>query len=109
MTFIDKDPDAKNFNYTLDSTSQELTELVDKLYDETSLNRAQVHKKGLKLILMNLTMLRDLKVLITRDNNFKGIPRYRSIDIGVSALNTVIDKLEEAAYISLIVGNVVVK
>ena len=104
MTFIDKDPDAKNFNYTLDSTSQELTELVDKLYDETSLNRAQVHKKGLKLILMNLTMLRDLKVLITRDNNFKGIPRYRSIDIGVSALNTVIDKLEEAAYISLIVG-----
>jgi len=104
MTFIDKDPDAKNFNYTLDSTSQELTELVDKLYDETSLNRAQVHKKGLKLILMNLTMLRDLKVLITRDNNFKGIPRYTSIDVGVSALITVINKLEEAAYISLIVG-----
>ena len=104
MTFIDKDPDAKNFNYTLDSTSQELTELVDKLYDETSLNRAQVHKKGLKLILMNLIMFRDLKVLITRDNNFKGIPRYTSIDVGVSALITVINKLEEAAYISLIVG-----
>ncbi|MDB9958603.1 hypothetical protein OAD42_05940 [Oceanospirillaceae bacterium] len=104
MTFIIKDPDAKSFNYTLDSISKELTELVDKLYDETNLNRAQVHKKGLKLILMNLIMFRDLKVLITRDNNFKGIPRYTSIDVGVSALITVINKLEEAAYISLIVG-----
>ncbi|MDC1341911.1 hypothetical protein N8222_08935 [Oceanospirillaceae bacterium] len=104
MTFIDKDPDAKSFNYTLDSTSKELTELVDKLYDETRLNRAQVHKKGLKLILMNLITFRDLKVLITRDNNFKGIPRYTSIDVGVSALITVINKLEESAYISLIIG-----
>jgi hypothetical protein len=104
MTFIDKDPDAKSFNYTLDSSSAELAALVDKLYDETSLNRAQVHKKGLKLILMNLIMFRDLKVLITRDNNFKGIPRYTSIDVGVNGLNTVIDKLKEAAYISLIIG-----
>ena len=53
MPFIDKDPDAKNFNYTLDSSSEELAALVDKLYDETSLNRAQVHKKSLKLILLN--------------------------------------------------------
>ena len=60
MPFIDKDPDAKNFNYTLDSSSEELTAPVDKLYDETSLNHAQVHKKGLKLILMNLIMFRDL-------------------------------------------------
>ena len=67
MPFIDKDPDAKSFNYTLDSSSAELAALVDKLYDETSLNRALVHKKGLKLILMNLIMFRDLKVLITRD------------------------------------------
>ena len=104
MPFIDKDPDAKSFNYTLDSSSAELAALVDKLYDETSLNRALVHKKGLKLILMNLIMFRDLKVLITRDNNFKGIPRYTSIDVGVNGLNTVIDKLREAEYISLIIG-----
>jgi hypothetical protein len=104
MPFIDKDPDAKSFNYTLDSSSVELTALVDKLFEETNLNRHKAHKKGLKLILMNLISFRDLKVLITRDNNFKGIPRYTSIDVGVSALITVINKLEESAYISLIIG-----
>ena len=54
MTFIIKDPDAKSFNYTLDSSSVELTALVDKLFEETNLNRHKVHKKGLKLILLNL-------------------------------------------------------
>jgi hypothetical protein len=49
-------------------------------------------------------MFRGLRVLITRDNNFKGIPRYTSIDVGVSALITVINKLEEASYISLVIG-----
>ena len=44
MTFIDKDPDAKNFNYTLDSSSAELTALVDKLFEETNLNRKQGFK-----------------------------------------------------------------
>ena len=55
MTFIDKDPDAESFNYTLDSSSAELAALVDKLFKETSLNRHKVHKNGLKLILLNLS------------------------------------------------------
>ena len=87
MTFIIKDPDAKSFNYTLDSSSEELTSLVDKLFEETSLNR-QVHKKGLKLILINLIVFKDSKVLITLNNNFKGIPRYTTLDAGVSAIRT---------------------
>ena len=103
MTFIDKDPDAKNFNYTLDSSSAELTALVDKLFEETSLNR-QVHKKGLKLILINLIVSKDSKVLITLNNNFKGIPRYTALDAGVSAIRTVIKKLQMAEYISFIKG-----
>ena len=103
MTFIIKDPDAKNFNYTLDSSSVELTSLVDKLYEETNLNR-QVHKKGLKLILINLIVFKDSKVLITLNNNFKGILRYTAIDVGVSALRTVIKKLQMAEYIHFIKG-----
>jgi len=104
MTFIDKDPDAKNFNYTLDSTSQELTELVDKLYDETNLNRAQVHKKGLKLILMNLIVSKGEKVLISRDNNLKVIQRYNALGVGGTAVNTATDELERLGYIYLITG-----
>ena len=103
MTFIIKDPDAKSFNYTLGSSSEELTSLVDKLFEETSLNR-QVHKKGLKLILINLIVFKDSKVLITLNNNFKGVLRYTAIDVGVSAIRTVIKELQKAEYIHFIKG-----
>lgn len=103
MTFIIKDPDAKSFNYTLDSSSVELTALVDKLFEETGLNR-QVHKKGLKLILINLIVFKDSKVLITLNNNFKGIPKYTALDVGVSAIRTVIRELEKSEYIHFIKG-----
>ena len=103
MTFIIKDPDAKSFNYTLDSSSAELAALVDKLFEETSLNR-QVHKRGLKLILINLIVFKDSKVLISRDNNFKVIPRYNASDVGGTAINTVTDELEKSEYISFITG-----
>jgi len=105
MTFIIKDPDAKSFNYTLGSSSEELTSLVDKLFEETSLNR-QVHKKGLKLILINLIVFKDSKVLITLNNNFKGVLRYTAIDVGVSAIRTVIKELQKAEYIHFIKGKI---
>ena len=104
MTFINKDPDAKNFSYILDSSSLELTALVDKLYDETTLNRKQIHKKGLKLILMNLIASKGSKVFISRDNNLKVIQRYNALDVGITAINTVTDKLEKSGYIRLITG-----
>jgi hypothetical protein len=104
MTFIDKDPDAKNFNYTLDSSSVELTALVDKLYDEATLNRKQIHKKGLKLILMNLIVSKGEKVLISRDNNLKVIQRYNALGVGGTAVNTATDELERLGYIYLITG-----
>jgi len=104
MSFIDKDPGAKNFNYTLDSSSEELTALVDKLFKETNLNRYQVHKKALKLILLNLIVHKGSKVLITRDNNFKVIPRYNALDVGGTAINTVTDELEKSEYIHFITG-----
>ena len=104
MSFIDKDPDAKSFNYTLDSSSEELTALVDKLFKETNLNRYQVHKKALKLILLNLIVHKGSKVLITRDNNFKVIPRYNALDVGGTAINTVTDELEKSEYIHFITG-----
>jgi len=103
MTFIIKDPDAESFNYTLDSPSAELTSLVDKLFDETGLNR-QVHKRGLKLILLNLIVYKGSKVLISRDNNSKRLSRYNSLDAGVTAINTVTDELEKSAYIHFITG-----
>ena len=105
MTFIIKDPDAKNFNYTLDSSSVALVSLVDKLFEETSLNR-QVHKKGLKLILINLIVFKGSKVLITLNNNFKGVPRYTAIDVGVNAIRTVIKELQKAEYIHFIKGKI---
>jgi len=86
MTFIDKDPDTKNFNYTLDSSSAGLTALVDKLYDEATLNRKQIHEKGLKLILMNLIASKGSKVLISRDNNLKVIQRYNALGVGGTAV-----------------------
>jgi hypothetical protein len=104
MTFIDKDPDAKNFNYTLDSSSAGLTALVDKLYDEATLNRKQIHKKGLKLILMNLIVSKGEKVLISRDNNLKVIQRYNALGVGGTAVNTATDELERLGYIYLITG-----
>jgi hypothetical protein len=104
MTFIDKDPDAKSFNYTLDSSSEELAALVDKLFEETKLNRHIVHKKGLKLILLNLIVNKCSKVLISRDNNSTRLARYNALDVGVTAINTVTDKLEKSGYIHLITG-----
>jgi len=104
MTFIIKDPDAKNFNYTLDSSSAELTTLVDKLFEQTSLNRQKPHKKGLKLILINLVVSKGEKVLISRDNNLKVIPRYNALDVGGTAVNTATDELERLEYIHLIKG-----
>ena len=104
MTFINKDPDAKNFNYTLDSSSLELTALVDKLYDETTLNRKQIHKKAVKLILMNLIASKGSKVLISRDNNLKVIQRYNALGVGGTAVNTATDELERLGYIYLITG-----
>ena len=104
MPFIDKDPDAKNFNYTLDSSSVELTALVDKLFDEIKLNRHKVHKNGLKLILLNLIVHKGLKVLISRDNNSTRLARYNALDVGVTAINTVTDKLEKSEYIHFITG-----
>ena len=104
MTFIDKDPDAKSFNYTLDSSSAELAALVDKLFKETSLNRHKVHKNGLKLILLNLIVNKGSKVLISRDNNSTRLARYNALDVGVTAINTVTDKLEKSGYIHLITG-----
>jgi len=104
MTFIIKDPDAKSFNYTLDSISKELTELVDKLYDETKLNRHKLHKKDLKLILINLIASKGEKVLISRDNNFKVIQRYNALGVGGTAVNTATDELERLGYIYLITG-----
>jgi len=104
MAFIIKDPDAKNFNYTLDSSSAELTALVDKLFEETNLNRQKLHKKGLKLILMNLIVSKGEKVLISRDNNFKVIPRYNALDVGGTAVNTVTSELEKSKYIQFITG-----
>ena len=104
MPFIDKDPDAKSFNYTLDSSSAELTALVDKLFEETDLNRHKVHKNGLKLILLNLIVHKGSKVLISRDNNSTSLARYNALDVGVTAINTVTDKLEKSEYIHFITG-----
>jgi hypothetical protein len=104
MTFIIKDPKAESFNYTLDSSSVELTALVDKLFEEIKLNRHKVHKNGLKLILLNLIVHKGSKVLISRDNNLKVIPRYNALDVGGTAIKTVTDKLEKSEYIYLITG-----
>jgi hypothetical protein len=104
MTFIIKDPKAESFNYTLDSSSAELTALVDKLFEETNLNRHKVHKKGLKLILLNLIVHKGSKVLISRDNNSTRLARYNALDAGVTAINTVTDKLEKSEYIHFITG-----
>ena len=104
MTFIIKDPDVKSFNYTLDSSSIELTALVDKLFKETSLNRHKVHKSGLKLILLNLIVHKGSKVLISRDNNSARLARYNALDVGVTAIKTVTDKLEKSEYIHFITG-----
>ena len=104
MTFIIKDPKAESFNYTLDSSSVELTALVDKLFDEIKLNRHKVHKNGLKLILLNLIVHKGLKVLISRDNNSTRLARYNALDVGVTAINTVTDKLEKSEYIHFITG-----
>ena len=104
MTFIDKDPDAESFNYTLDSSSAELAALVDKLFKETSLNRHKVHKNGLKLILLNLIVHKGSKVLISRDNNSTRLARYNALDVGGTAIKTVTDKLEKSEYIYLITG-----
>ena len=103
MAFIIKDPDAKNFNYTLDSSSAELTALVDNLFEETNLNR-QVHKRGLKLVLLNLILYKGSKVLISRDNNSKKLARYNALDAGVTAINTVTDALEKSECIHCITG-----
>jgi hypothetical protein len=103
MTFIIKDPDAKNFNYTLDSSSEELTSLVEKLCEETNISY-KVHKKGLKLILINLIVSKGEKVLISRDNNLKVIPRYNALGVGGTAIKTVTDKLEKSECIHLITG-----
>ena len=86
MPFIDKDPDAKSFNYTLDSSSAELGVLVDKLFKEIKLNRIKIHKKALKLILMNLIVSKGEKVLISRDNNSKRLARYNALDVGGTAI-----------------------
>jgi len=104
MTFIIKDPRAESFNYTLDSSSVELTALVDKLFDEIKLNRHKVHKNGLKLILLNLIVHKGSKVLISRDNNSKRLARYNALDVGGTAIKTVTDKLEKSEYIYLITG-----
>ena len=104
MTFIIKDPKAESFNYTLDSSSVELTALVDKLFDEIKLNRHKVHKNGLKLILLNLIVHKGSKVLISRDNNSTRLARYNTLDVGVTAINTVTDKLEKSEYIHFITG-----
>jgi len=104
MTFIIKDPDVKSFNYTLDSSSLELTALVDMLFKETSLNRHKVHKSGLKLILLNLIVHKGSKVLISRDNNSARLARYNALDVGVTAIKTVTDKLEKSEYIHFITG-----
>ena len=104
MPFIDKDPDAKSFNYTLDSSSAELGVLVDKLFKEIKLNRIKIHKKALKLILMNLIVSKGEKVLISRDNNSKRLARYNALDVGGTAIKTVTDKLEKSEYIHFITG-----
>ena len=104
MTFIIKDPKAESFNYTLDSSSVELTALVDKLFEEIKLNRHKVHKNGLKLILLNLIVHKGSKVLISRDNNSKRLARYNALDVGGTAIKTVTDKLEKSEYIYLITG-----
>ncbi|WP_443641284.1 hypothetical protein ABXT70_00805 [Candidatus Njordibacter sp. Uisw_039] len=104
MTFIIKDPKAESFNYTLDSSSAELAALVDKLFKETKLNRHTIHKKTLKLILLNLIVHKGSKVLISRDNNSTSLARYNALDVGVTAINTVTDKLEKSEYIHLITG-----
>ena len=104
MTFIIKDPKAESFNYTLDSSSVELTALVDKLFDEIKLNRHKVHKSGLKLILLNLIVHKGSKVLISRDNNSARLARYNALDVGVTAIKTVTDKLEKSEYIHFITG-----
>ena len=104
MTFIIKDPKAESFNYTLDSSSLELTALVDKLFEEIKLNRHKVHKNGLKLILLNLIVHKGSKVLISRDNNSKRLARYNALDVGGTAIKTVTDKLEKSEYIHFITG-----
>ena len=104
MTFIIKDPKAESFNYTLDSSSVELTALVDKLFEEIKLNRHKVHKNGLKLILLNLIVHKGSKVLISRDNNSKRLARYNALDVGGTAIKTVTDKLEKSEYIHFITG-----
>jgi hypothetical protein len=104
MTFIIKDPKAESFNYTLDSSSAELTALVDKLFEETNLNRHKAHKKGLKLILLNLIVHKGSKVLISRDNNSTRLARYNVLDVGVTTINTVTDKLKKSEYIHFITG-----
>ena len=104
MTFIIKDPKAESFNYTLDSSSVELTALVDKLFEEIKLNRHKVHKNGLKLILLNLIVHKGSKVLISRDNNSKRCARYNALDVGGTATKTVTDKLEKSEYIHFITG-----
>ena len=104
MTFIIKDPKAESFNYTLDSSSVELTALVDKLFEEIKLNRHKVHKNGLKLILLNLIVHKGSKVLISRDNNSTRLARYNALDVGGTAIKTVTDKLEKSEYIHFITG-----
>ena len=104
MTLIIKDPDPKNFNYTLDSLALELSALVDKLFEETNLNRHQVGKKRLKLILLNLILYKGSKVLVSRHNNFKGLALYNGLDAGVTAIKTVTDELEKSESIHFITG-----
>lgn len=104
MSYIVKDSLAKSFNHSFDATSLELDALVNILYEETTLNRATIHKRGLKLILINLIIFSGVKLLISRDHNYKSLSRYNALDVGVSALNTVIEALHRSKYIALIIG-----
>ncbi len=103
MPFITKDPDAVHFDHSLDSSSEDLLELVEYLYKETKLSR-QKHKDALKLILLNLIASNGEKVLINRDNNHKIDERYNALCVGVTALKTAVDSLFTAKYIHFIEG-----
>jgi hypothetical protein len=92
------------FNRAFTVNSIELDAFVDELSVELDFSRPSVSKRSIKSILLNFIFSESKRLGLYRGLSYIYPQRYNPLDINVRALNTVVDKLEEGAYISQVVG-----
>jgi len=94
----------KKFDLYMASSNTELMEKISKEFGKTLGLKRKEQYTALALVLLNLKV--EPEVIIPRAKTSLGTTRYNPMNIGISGLRTVLNKLHENNYISQEIGNI---